>query len=65
MTGKMLIKRFMDQFNLKPKDCADILGIRPHSFSNKLYKDNFTLNEFCKLADSVGVAVLLKKKIER
>lgn len=49
--GSKIIKQLMIENNISVKQLAEMLDIKPQSVSNKLYRDNFTLDEFVKLTE--------------
>lgn len=57
MAGASAIKSILEAKNIKIKDIATKLGIKEQVFSNKLYRNTFTLSEYIKIADILGCDV--------
>lgn len=57
MAGASAIKTILEAKKLKIKDIASMLGIKEQVFSNKLYRNTFTLNEYTKIANLLGCDV--------
>lgn len=51
MAGASAIKSILEAKNIKIKDIANKLGIKEQVFSNKLYRNTFTLSEYIKIAN--------------
>lgn len=51
MAGTSAIKSILEAKNIKIKDIASKMGIKEQVFSNKLYRNTFTLSEYIKIAD--------------
>ncbi|MGN9196522.1 helix-turn-helix domain-containing protein [Blautia massiliensis (ex Liu et al. 2021)] len=45
---------------INQKDLAEILGMTKQSFSNKMQRDTFTVADVVKIADYLGMQLILK-----
>lgn len=57
MSAAKIIKQVMQEQNISVKMLAEKLGIQAASMSNKLYRDNFSFAEFCKIMDIMDTDV--------
>lgn len=57
--GSKVIKQLMIEKDVSIKQLAEMLGIKPQSVSNKLYRDNYTLEEFINITNLLGADVVI------
>lgn len=57
MSASKIIKQILIEKGMTVKALADMLGILPTSMRNKLYRDSFSFEEFCKIMDLLGADV--------
>lgn len=57
MSASKVIKKILIDKDMTIKDLAEKLGIKPQVFSNKLYRDTFSYNEYVKIANILGCDV--------
>ena len=53
MAGTTAIKTILEAKNMKVKDLANKLGMKEQVFSNKLFRNTFSLKEYIKIAEAL------------
>lgn len=62
MDTSQIIKTLLKAQNLKYEDISKVLDITPRSFSNKLIKNNFTVEELKKICEYLQADLLIMSK---
>ena len=63
---KMTIKKILEDYkengeSITQNDLANVLGMTKQSFSNKMKRDSFTVEDMTKIASFLDMQVILKK----
>ena len=63
---KMTIKKILEDYkengeSITQNDLASVLGMTKQSFSNKMRRDSFTVEDMIKIASFLDMQVILKK----
>ena len=63
---KMTIKKILEDYkengeSITQNDMANVLGMTKQSFSNKMKRDSFTVEDMIKIASFLDMQVILKK----
>lgn len=63
---KMTIKKILEDYkengeSITQNDLANVLGMTKQSFSNKMKRDSFTVEDMIKIASFLDMQVILKK----
>lgn len=59
-----VIKEIMKSKGLNNIQMAEMLGIKPQSFSNKLFRDSYTVDELIKILDILDCKLIIQPKPE-
>ena len=54
-----IIKNIMKSKGLNNIQMAELLGIKPQSFSNKLFRDSYTVEELIKILDVLDCKLII------
>lgn len=57
MSASKVIKQIMVEMDISVKDLPTKLDMKPQVFSNKLYRDTFTYDDYVKIASILGCTV--------
>ena len=55
-----IIKNIMKSKGLNNIQMAELLGIKPQSFSNKLFRDSYTVEELIKILDVLDCKLIIR-----
>ena len=64
MKASDIIREMMEIRNMPIKDVAKKMGITPQVFSNRLYRDSFTYNDYIRVAEALDFNVFTISKDE-
>lgn len=59
-----IIKTLMKSKGLNNIQMAELLGIKPQSFSNKLFRDSYTVEELIKILDILDCKLVIQPNPE-
>lgn len=59
-----IIKSIMKSKGLNNIQMAELLGIKPQSFSNKLFRDSYTVDELIKILDVLDCKLIIQPNPE-
>lgn len=59
-----IIKNIMKSKGLNNIQMAELLGIKPQSFSNKLFRDSYTVEELIKILDVLDCKLIIQPNPE-
>lgn len=59
-----IIKTLMKSKGLNNIQMAELLGIKPQSFTNKLFRDSYTVDELIKILDILDCKLVIQPKPE-
>lgn len=57
-----IIKTIMHDRGINNIQMANMLGIKTQSFSNKLYRDSYTVDELVKILDALDCRLIIEPK---
>lgn len=59
-----IIKNIMKSKGLNNIQMAELLGIKPQSFTNKLFRDSYTVEELIKILDVLDCKLIIQPNPE-
>ena len=59
-----IIKDLMKSKGLNNIQMAELLGIKPQSFTNKLFRDSYTVDELIKILDILDCKLVIQPNLE-